>query len=152
MYAQKTWKACAGAAEQNMFDTPNSEAREDVRRAKIRGKKYRAHAAENSRLAESALTREVRDRYRELARHYLALAEEEKHHCRAARPSIWRSRIRTRVIQNLKKDFTQTLEETNCRNPRLFGTIMQRAVRPRYLLSSSAFASDFPFWTRAFHA
>jgi hypothetical protein len=42
------------------------------------GSSERPYAVENLRLAESALTREVRDHYRELARHYLALVEEEK--------------------------------------------------------------------------
>jgi hypothetical protein len=61
-----------------MFATPNGEKREDVRRANIRAKKYRAHAAENLRLADTALIREVRDHHREVARHYLQLAEKEK--------------------------------------------------------------------------
>ena len=38
-----------------MFATPNGEKREDVRRATIRAKKYRARAAENLRLADGAL-------------------------------------------------------------------------------------------------
>jgi hypothetical protein len=42
-----------------MFATPNGEKREDVRRATIRAKKYRARAAENLRLADGALIREV---------------------------------------------------------------------------------------------
>ena len=61
-----------------MFATPNGEKREDVRRATIRAKKYRARAAENLRLADGALIREVRDHHREVARHYLQLAEKEK--------------------------------------------------------------------------
>ena len=61
-----------------MFATPNGEKREDVRRATIRAKKYRARAEENLRLAETALIQEVRDHHREIARHYLQLAEKEK--------------------------------------------------------------------------
>ena len=61
-----------------MFATPNGEKREDVRRATIRAKKYRARAEENLRLAETALIQEVRDHHREIARHYLQLAENEK--------------------------------------------------------------------------
>ena len=61
-----------------MFATPDGEKREDVRRANIRAKKYRARAAENLRLADCALIQEVRDHHREVARHYLQLAEKEK--------------------------------------------------------------------------
>ena len=61
-----------------MFATPNGEKREDVRRANIRAKKYRARATENLRLADSALIQKVRDHHREVARHYLQLAEKEK--------------------------------------------------------------------------
>jgi hypothetical protein len=61
-----------------MFATPNAESREDVRRGNIRAKKYRARAAENLRLADSAMIKEVRDHHREVARHYLQLAEKEK--------------------------------------------------------------------------
>ncbi len=61
-----------------MFATPNGEKREDVRRANIRAKKYRAHAAENLRLADTALIPKVCDHHREVARHYLQLAEKEK--------------------------------------------------------------------------
>jgi hypothetical protein len=59
-----------------MFATPNGEKREDARRANA--KKYRARAAENLRLAGSALIEEVREHHREVARHYLQLAEKEK--------------------------------------------------------------------------
>ena len=60
-----------------MFATPNGEKREDVRRANIRGKKYRARATENLRLADSALIQEVRDHHQGCG-HYLQLAEKEK--------------------------------------------------------------------------
>jgi hypothetical protein len=61
-----------------MFATPNGEKREESRQATRRAKKYRARAAENLRLADCALIQEVRDHHRELARHYLQLAEKEK--------------------------------------------------------------------------
>ena len=61
-----------------MFATPDGEKREDVRRVNIWAKKYRARAAENLRLADCALIQEVRDHHREVARHYLQLAEKEK--------------------------------------------------------------------------
>ena len=61
-----------------MFATPNGEKREDVQRSTIRAKKYRARAVENSRLADGALIQEVRDHHREIAWHYLQLAEKEK--------------------------------------------------------------------------
>jgi hypothetical protein len=53
-----------------MFATPNGEKREESRQA--------TRAAENLRLADCALIQEVRDHHRELARHYLQLAEKEK--------------------------------------------------------------------------
>jgi hypothetical protein len=62
----------------DMFATPNGVRREDARRANIQAKKYRARAAENLRLADSALIQEIRDHHREVARHYLQLAEKEK--------------------------------------------------------------------------
>jgi|RhiMethySRZTD1v2_1073278.scaffolds.fasta_scaffold4211121_2 hypothetical protein len=61
-----------------MFDTPNGEKREDVRRANIRAKQYRARAAENLKLANSALLQEVRDHHQEVAQRYLQLAEKDK--------------------------------------------------------------------------
>jgi hypothetical protein len=61
-----------------MFATSNGEKREEVRRATLRANKYRARAAENLRLADSALFREVRDHRREVARYYIQLAEKEK--------------------------------------------------------------------------
>jgi hypothetical protein len=61
-----------------MFDTPSGENREDVRRADTRAKQYRARAAENLKLADSAPAQEVRDRHQEVARRYLQLAEKEK--------------------------------------------------------------------------
>jgi hypothetical protein len=61
-----------------MFDTPNGEKREDVRRANIRAKPYRARAAENLKLANSALLQEVRDHHQEVAQRYLQLAEKDK--------------------------------------------------------------------------
>jgi len=49
------------------------EKREERRRAASRAKKYRAHAAENLSLADSALIPEVRDRHR-----YLRMAEKDE--------------------------------------------------------------------------
>jgi hypothetical protein len=61
-----------------MLATSNGEKREEFRQATRRADKYRARAAENLRLADSALIQEVRDRHREVAQHYLRLAEKEK--------------------------------------------------------------------------
>jgi hypothetical protein len=61
-----------------MFATPNGEKREERRRAACRAKKYRAHAAENLSLADSALIPEVRDRHRQVAEYYLRLAEKDE--------------------------------------------------------------------------
>jgi hypothetical protein len=61
-----------------MFDTPNGDKRENARRANIRAKRYRAHAAENLTLADSATVQGVRDHHQEVARHYLQLADKEK--------------------------------------------------------------------------
>jgi hypothetical protein len=47
----------------------------ELRQATRRADKYRARAAENLRLA---LIQEVRDHHREVAQHYLRLAEKEK--------------------------------------------------------------------------
>ena len=44
-----------------MFATSNGEKREEVRRATLRANKYRARAAENLRLADSAM---IKDEYR----------------------------------------------------------------------------------------
>ena len=67
-----------GAAERYMFDTSNGEKRENARRVNIRAKQYCARAAENLKLADSALVREVRDHHLKVARHYLELAEKEE--------------------------------------------------------------------------
>ena len=61
-----------------MFDPRNSEQREDFRQAIRRAKRYQAHAAENLTLADSATVQEVRCHHREVAWHYLQLAEKEK--------------------------------------------------------------------------
>ena len=61
-----------------MFSTPIGVKREDFRQATRRAKKYHAHTAENLRLADSATVQEVRDYHREVAWHYLQLAEKEK--------------------------------------------------------------------------
>jgi hypothetical protein len=57
------------------FATPNGEKREELRQDTRRAKKYRARAAENLRLAESALIQEVRDHHREIPRHYSTMRE-----------------------------------------------------------------------------
>jgi hypothetical protein len=74
----KVFMRCGRQRSMGMFATPSGEKREDVRCATIRAKKYRARAVENSRLADSALIQEVRERHQEVARHYLQLAETEK--------------------------------------------------------------------------
>jgi hypothetical protein len=61
-----------------MFASLNGEKREELRRATLRAKKYRARAEENLKLADSVLVREVRDHHRGVARHYLELAEKEE--------------------------------------------------------------------------
>jgi hypothetical protein len=61
-----------------MFATPNGEKREELRQATRRAKKYRAHATENLRLADSAMIQGIRDHHREVAWHYFQLAEKEK--------------------------------------------------------------------------
>ena len=67
-----------GSGSTSMFASLNGEKREELRRATLRAKKYRARAEENLKLADSVLVREVRDHHREVARHYLELAEKEE--------------------------------------------------------------------------
>ena len=62
----------------NQTTSPNGGKREELRRATLRAKKYRARAEENLKLADSALVRAVRDHHREVARYYLELAEKEE--------------------------------------------------------------------------
>ncbi len=61
-----------------MFGTPNGEKREERRRASCRAEQYRAHAAENLSLADSALIPEARDHHQKVAQYYLRLAEKEE--------------------------------------------------------------------------
>ena len=73
-------KGCAAGDSEctRMFATPDAEIREELRQAARRARKYRARAAENLMLADSALIQEVRDRHRQVAEYYLQLAAKEK--------------------------------------------------------------------------